>query len=220
MRKVFIILILLFFYSTAFSQNKNNYNVISDLNARISKGSIVLNWKIINPQKVSSIKIRLKKSGTVNYDDIKELDLNNYFSKNKIDSSFVFSYTTKHKPKENGVYFFEVILIDNFNSEIAKSEIKIGFSEIQEFTLYQNNPNPFNPSTSISYDILAPTKVSLKVYDLSGKEIDVLVDEFQTPGFYKIDFNTSKYGNFASGIYFYKMQTNSFTDIKKMIFAK
>jgi hypothetical protein len=220
MKKILTVLILLIFYSSSFAQSSEKHNVISDLNAKISKGGIVLNWNVINPKNISSIFINAKKSGSVNSDRIKDLDFNNYFSKNLIDSNAIFSYTFKHKPKENGVYYFQVVLVDIFNSEVSSNEIKIGFSEIQEFKLYQNNPNPFNPSTSITYDILSPTNVSLKVYDLSGKEIEVLVDEFQQPGSYKMDFNASKFGNFASGIYFYKMQTNSSSDIKKMIFAK
>ena len=111
-------------------------------------------------------------------------------------------------------------MIDNLNKVLNQSELKIGFSEAKEFKLFQNKPNPFNPTTIISYEILTPTKVTLKVYTLSGKEVDVLVDEYQGTGTYQYEFNAGHYSDFSSGIYFYKIQTNYSSDIKKMIYTK
>ena len=220
--KNFLLLILITYLlsSECFSQSTATVNVISDLNAKIAKKNIVLSWKVINPKNLTLIKLKSKKSGTTIFELIKEIDFNNYFGKDKTDTSEIFSYTLKYKPEENGVYNLQIVLVDVNNFEINNSELKIGFSELNEFKLYQNSPNPFNPTTSITYELFTPTKVNLKVYDLSGKEVDVLVDEFQSPGIYKVDFNASKYGNFSSGIYFYKLQTNSSSEIKKMIFTK
>jgi hypothetical protein len=221
MRKnLLIFIIILILSSECISQSNLTSNVISDLNAKITKKNIVLSWKIINPKNLSEIKLKSKKAGTAIYEIVKDIDINNYFGKSKTDTVEIYSYTIKYKPEENGVYNLQLVLIDINSAEVNSSEIKIGFSELNEFKLYQNSPNPFNPSTSITYEILTPTKVSLKVFDLNGKEVDVLVDDFQQPGFYKVDFHVSKYGNFASGIYFYKLQTNSSSEIKKMIFTK
>ena len=98
--------------------------------------------------------------------------------------------------------------------------MKIGITEVPEFKLHQNNPNPFNPSTVITFSILVPTNVKIEVYSLTGKYVDLLVDGFKNPGTYSIEFNTSKYSDISSGIYFYKLETNYSSDIKKMIFAK
>jgi len=85
------------------------------------------------------------------------------------------------------------------------------------FTLYQNYPNPFNPTTTIVYGLRERTIVELKVYDVLGREVEVLVSREQNAGYYKIDFNA---GRLASGIYFYKLQAGSFVDTKKMILLK
>ncbi|HMS64719.1 MAG TPA: T9SS type A sorting domain-containing protein, partial [Ignavibacteria bacterium] len=106
------------------------------------------------------------------------------------------------------------------NKGILEEEIKVGITEVPEFKLNQNNPNPFNPTTLISYKILVPTNVKLHVFSLTGKYVDILVDGFQTPGIYSVEFNTSKYSELSSGIYFYKLETNYTSDIKKMIFTK
>jgi len=85
------------------------------------------------------------------------------------------------------------------------------------FELMQNYPNPFNPSTVISYRLSAFSKVSLKVFDILGKEVATLVNEYQQPGnFVKTFHGTS----LPSGIYFYRLQADNFTDSKKMILIK
>ncbi|HEX2786519.1 MAG TPA: T9SS type A sorting domain-containing protein [Ignavibacteria bacterium] len=87
----------------------------------------------------------------------------------------------------------------------------------ERFELSQNYPNPFNPTTKINFAIPKSGLVSLKVYDVLGKEVGVLVNSELTAGSYTIDFNASY---LASGLYFYKIQTNGFTDIKKMMLVK
>jgi hypothetical protein len=85
------------------------------------------------------------------------------------------------------------------------------------FALHQNYPNPFNPVTTIRYDLPKNAMVVLNVYDVTGKEIDVLVNEYMAAGFHEISFNTE---NIASGVYFYKITAGDFTDKKKMIVLK
>lgn len=85
------------------------------------------------------------------------------------------------------------------------------------FKLYNNYPNPFNPTTKLKFDIAKETFTKITVYDLIGREVAVLVNQDLKPGKYEISFDASKY---ASGVYFYKLETSSFTDIKKMILIK
>lgn len=85
------------------------------------------------------------------------------------------------------------------------------------YNLKQNFPNPFNPSTTISFQIPDFSYVSLKIYDLLGNEIQTLVNELKQPGNYKVNFTPV---GLASGIYFYQMRTDKFTDTKKLIFIK
>ena len=86
-----------------------------------------------------------------------------------------------------------------------------------EFSLNQNYPNPFNPSTKITYQIPKVSFITLKIYDVLGKEITTLVNEEKPIGSYEIEFNAK---NLPSGIYFYKIQAGSFVETKKMVLMK
>ena len=86
-----------------------------------------------------------------------------------------------------------------------------------EFALLQNYPNPFNPSTTINYELPASNFVTLKIYDLVGKEVATLVNEKLDAGRYSATFNGS---NLASGMYFYKITAGEFTFVRKMVLIK
>ena len=85
------------------------------------------------------------------------------------------------------------------------------------FQLDQNFPNPFNPSTSIGFDIMRTSHISLRVYNVLGQEIATLVDEIMAPGQYNVRFNAAR---LTSGVYFYKLSTESFTQTRKMVLLK
>jgi len=87
----------------------------------------------------------------------------------------------------------------------------------QEFALMQNYPNPFNPSTTIEYQITEYGLVSIKIFDVLGKEVRTLVDEEKSPGIYKVSFDAS---NLASGIYLYQLQTSGYISSKKMLLVR
>ena len=104
------------------------------------------------------------------------------------------------------------------------SGLEENVSSANEFVLFQNYPNPFNPSTKIQYIshlIASETKqsqlVSLKVYDILGNEVAILVNEQKPAGVYEVDFDAS---TFSSGIYFYKLQAGGFVETKKMLLMK
>lgn len=86
-----------------------------------------------------------------------------------------------------------------------------------EFNLYQNFPNPFNPSTKISYSIPNNSFVTLKVQDILGNEVATLVNQTQAAGNYNISFDAR---NLSNGIYIYSIKADNFTDVKKMILMK
>jgi len=88
---------------------------------------------------------------------------------------------------------------------------------VKEYKLSQNYPNPFNPSTIIKYQIPAGGNVTLRIYDILGREIKTLVNKYQQSGTYEITFNAV---NLSSGIYFYQIRTNNFISTKKMILIK
>lgn len=214
------LLILFIFNIPQAEGNDKISNKITSYTAKIKRGEVELNWRIINPVSLYKFKIENKKSGTELYNPLSDILFSNFRKKEENDSLSSFYYTYSNNPQENGVYFYRISVYDLYNKVVASEEIKIGITEVPEFNLHQNNPNPFNPSTIITYQLLVPTQVKLKVYSLTGQVVDLLVDAFQTPGKYSIDFNASKYSEMSSGIYFYKLETNYTSDIKKMIFAK
>jgi len=89
--------------------------------------------------------------------------------------------------------------------------------EVTTYELFDNYPNPFNPSTKIVYQIPERGNVSLKVYDMLGKEVSTLVEEYRDEGRYEINFDA---GNLASGIYIYQLRANNYIATKKMILMK
>jgi subtilisin-like proprotein convertase family protein len=107
-----------------------------------------------------------------------------------------------------GVQVNEQVLVstENINAEVP-----------QEYKLEQNYPNPFNPSTTIKFSIPVKGIVKLKVFDMLGKEVAVLINKEMSAGNYNIDFTGAK---LSSGVYFYKLETEAFTDVKKMLLVK
>lgn len=94
---------------------------------------------------------------------------------------------------------------------------QIGNTVPDKFELKQNYPNPFNPSTNIKYDLIKNSFVKMTVYDLSGKEVASLVNQLQNAGSYEVTFNAA---NLSSGVYFYKLETGDFKDVKRMVILK
>ncbi len=86
-----------------------------------------------------------------------------------------------------------------------------------KYELSQNYPNPFNPSTTINYSIKQSGLVTLKVYDVLGKEVETLVNEVKSSGSYNVNFDGT---NLSNGVYFYKIEVGDFAAIKKMILLK
>ncbi|MFA5012618.1 MAG: T9SS type A sorting domain-containing protein [Ignavibacteria bacterium] len=93
----------------------------------------------------------------------------------------------------------------------------VGSTVPQVYSLSQNYPNPFNPSTKINFAIPKQGLVTMKIYDVLGREVRTLVNEVKSAGTYTVDFNASE---FSSGVYFYRLQSEGFTDIKKMMLIK
>ncbi|HMS33282.1 MAG TPA: M14 family zinc carboxypeptidase [Ignavibacteria bacterium] len=128
-----------------------------------------------------------------------------------------FNFVTDAGVPGDGYYFdnFRVVnYIDTITSVNSASS-----SVPQEYRLEQNYPNPFNPTTSIRYSLIENGFVTLKLYDVLGKEIATLVNEEQNIGIYNYQFSTVNY-QLSSGIYYYKLEAGSFSDVKKMILLK
>jgi hypothetical protein len=114
---------------------------------------------------------------------------------------------------------FCVRRISGFSNVAIATPVVVAEKEMvpKVFALHQNYPNPFNPVTTIKYDLPKNAIVNLYVYDITGREVEVLVHEYVAAGFHEVTFNTE---NLASGVYFYKIIAGDFADKKKMIVLK
>ena len=112
----------------------------------------------------------------------------------------------------------EIYAADNvLEKAIVKTKNFDGLSSVNEYTLSQNFPNPFNPATTINYQIPQTGFVTLKIYDILGKEVATLVNEQKNQGRYSVNFDASK---LASGVYIYRFRANDYVSSKKMLLLK
>lgn len=172
----------------------------------------------------------ITKSGSVDFSVIAEdttgYDLSYFWFKNNVqvgtDSNYNYkSFALFPTPRIDTVKV-KIANAVNFKEEIwfVHVESATGVEDeivVSEFSLEQNFPNPFNPTTSIEYLVPSNEFVSLKVYDMLGNEISTLVNENKNAGKYRVSFNASK---LTSGLYLYKMNAGNFTSVKKMMLVK
>lgn len=119
--------------------------------------------------------------------------------------------------KDHKIYlltFGDIIVLEEDSTTNIESEDNI---LIEDFCLFQNFPNPFNPTTTIIYHIPFTTNVQMKVYDVLGNEVAILVNQQKSAGSHKVEFNSS---NLSSGIYFYHLQAGEFSQTNKMVLVK
>jgi hypothetical protein len=116
-----------------------------------------------------------------------------------------------------GKYYYRLKQIDNIGTYKYSDIVEADLSAPSILELNQNYPNPFNPSTTISYSLPKTEMVSIKIYDMLGKEVRTLVNEYKNAGSYMVVFNAS---NLASGTYLYRLTTGEFTQVKKLILLK
>jgi hypothetical protein len=133
-------------------------------------------------------------------------------------SNTVVNYVFNDKDLKTGNYNYRLKQTDfngNFTYHYLGNEVVIG--NPSGFVLSQNFPNPFNPSTNIRYELPMAGNVTLKVYDMNGKEALTLADGFREAGYYTVQFNGN---NLSSGVYYYRLQAGNFVDMKKMLLVK
>ena len=128
----------------------------------------------------------------------------------------VFEFAVAYNVKANATDTIE-FLITNGKSVYQTKQFVLRYATPTEYKLEQNFPNPFNPATVIRYQLPAKTLATLKIFDVLGKEVAVLVNEENEAGFHQVEFNGS---GLASGVYLYILQAGSFVQTKKFILLK
>ena len=132
--------------------------------------------------------------------DMTNMSCARYNDNNSGDNSYIGIFSVVNNTENN------LIALKSLETNIPKS-----------FNLYQNYPNPFNPSTVIKFDVSQSSIVKIVIYDILGKEVLTPVNDYMNPGTYEVTVSLS---NLSSEMYFYKMTSGSFTDIKKMVLVK
>ena len=186
---------------------------LSSFNSTINNNNVKLNWTTSSELNNSGFDIE-RRSSEVNTGWTKIGHAEGYGNSNETKS-----YSFNDNSLNTGKYSYRLKQIDfngNFEYFDLQNEIIIGVPT--RFELSQNYPNPFNPSTKINFSVPVDSKVSLKIYDISGKLVSTLLNnEFKTANYYTVDFNGV---NLSSGTYFYSLQSGDNIDTKKMVLIK
>ncbi len=128
----------------------------------------------------------------------------------------VYSYLDK-VDENSDVVFYRVKQSNSDGTAVYSSQVKVGQGIMEPFTVDQNFPNPFNPKTSISIELLEDAEVEITIYNLEGKEVQKLEKGYLSKGKHTFSFDGSE---LPSGVYLYKVATPTYTQTKKMILAK
>ena len=187
---------------------------LASFNSSLRGNDVILNWSTASETNNSGFDIlRSTVNGQLSNDWIK---IGNVTGNGTTNSQINYSFTDRNLTTGNYNYRLKQIDFNgNFEYFNLSNEVNVGIPV--KFELSQNYPNPFNPSTTINYDIPKDGKVSLRLFDMSGKEVATLVNEVKTAGYYSVTFNAA---NLSSGVYFYSITANNFTAIKKMMLIK
>lgn len=184
----------------------------------ISGSNVTLNWSTSTEVNNSGFDIERRVAGI----ETQNIWVKIGFVSGNGNSTELRNYQFADNGLNQGKYNYRLKQIDfngNFNYYNLSNEVIVGNPE--KFNLSQNYPNPFNPSTKINFDIPNDGFVSLKVYDMTGREVANLVNEFKTSGYYTVNFNAS---NLSTGVYLYRISADangkSFSSEKRMVLIK
>lgn len=185
--------------------------------ASVTSNNVTLNWITSSEtnnlgfeiQRINSILNSLQSDENTGWENIGFVA-----GKGTTTESNNYSFTDKTEP---GKYNYRLIQIDYDGSFTYSPEIYVEVSAVSEFLLEQNYPNPFNPTTTISWQSPVSSHLTLKVYDLPGREVATLVDEYKPAGQYEVAFNAI---GLSSGIYLYKLTAGEFVQTKKLLLLK
>jgi len=176
--------------------------------AEIKDNTIILNWQTIT---------ELNNSGF----DIEKLSSDGWkkigFVKGNGSTTGQQSYSFLDENVIAGKQSYRLKQIDYDGTYRIYGPVEVDYTGVLTYELEQNYPNPFNPVTTIHYQLPADGMVTIKVYDIIGREVKTLVNDFKTKGRYEINFDAS---GLSSGIYIYQIISGSYKALRKMLLTK
>jgi hypothetical protein len=181
---------------------------LTSFSAVTDKNDVILTWNTATETNNQGFEIQRKTIGE--FERIA-------FVEGKGTTSEVQNYLFRDKDLLSGSYTYRLKQLDFDGTFAYSDEVEIDIEQPSVFYLGQNYPNPFNPSTNIKYSIPADGNVTLKVYDILGKEVSTLVNEFQQAGTFDVVFDGN---NLASGVYYYQLTSGDLTSTKKLMLTK
>ncbi|MBX7046996.1 MAG: T9SS type A sorting domain-containing protein [Ignavibacteria bacterium] len=188
---------------------------LASFTSSIDKRNVTLKWSTNNEENNAGFDIEKRVSGTGEWNKAGNVA-------GAGNSNTIKNYTFSENNLATGRYQYRLKQIDfngNYKYYELGNEVIIGVPV--KFELSQNYPNPFNPSTKINFDLPFDSKVQIKVFDMTGREVAQIVNETKTAGYYTVQFNASA---MASGVYFYQIQaaggSQSFVKTMKMVLVK
>ena len=189
---------------------------LNSFTAKQSGNKVELNWSTVSEIDNTGFDVERKQAGSPqsavgNFEKIGFIPGAGNSNSQK-DYSFI-----DYGLSKSGKYFYRLKQISSDGSFKYSPEVEVDVTIILQYSLNQNYPNPFNPSTKISYSIPKDGFVKMILFNVLGEQVETLVSEFQSSGIYTLEFNA---GKFNSGIYFYKMEVNDFSAVKKMMILK
>lgn len=177
--------------------------------AKLAGNTVVLNWKTATETNNYGFEVE-RQVGSSSWSKIG-------FVAGAGNSNIPKEYSFVDKSAQSGTIEYRLKQIDRDGKFEYHKQIEVTLETAMNFDLAQNFPNPFNPSTEISFKLPSSGFVSLKIYDIQGREIATLLDEEMSAGVHRVKFDGSK---LSSGNYIYKISAGSFTAVKRMVLLK
>ncbi|MDP3830951.1 MAG: T9SS type A sorting domain-containing protein, partial [Ignavibacteriaceae bacterium] len=186
---------------------------LSAFSANIVNDVIKLQWKTLTETNNSGFYIE-RTNDNVNWNSLGFIK-GNGTTVNEINYSF------EDKTPGSGKNVYRLRQVDFDGTIKTAGIVEVDFNVITEYNLEQNYPNPFNPSTMINFQLAKAGFVTLKIYDLLGREVTTLINKEMEPGKHSVEFSTIGGGsNLSSGTYFYELSSGDFRSIKKFVLMK
>ena len=187
---------------------------LSSFTAENIDNEVVLKWQTATETNNSGFEVERSQNSTLK-------GQNNWmkisFIEGRGTSTEKADYVFKDKITVPGKYLYRLKQIDFDGTVSYSQEVEVEVTSPKEFALYQNYPNPFNPSTTIKFALPEKANIEISVYNSLGEKVaDVFVGEL-SEGFHEVEFTAS---NLSSGIYFYRLESDKFVSVKKMIIIK
>ena len=190
---------------------------LTSFTSSINENAVTLNWQTATETNNSGFQIERRKTKDERSDKWNAIG----FVNGNGTTTEQQTYSFIDKNLQAGKYQYRLKQIDFDGTFEYSSTIEVEINSPTNFSLSQNYPNPFNPNTNIQYAISSRQYVTLKVYDVLGKEVATLVNEEKPAGSYEVEFQSSVGSpQLASGIYYYQLKTVDFIATKKMILLK